>query len=61
MVSWVGLQCVIVVFPDHTHLLFIFWPWLSADGVGVQKCHILHAALYCVKGDFLTPNALTKY
>ena len=19
---WVGLQCVIVVFPDHTHLLF---------------------------------------
>ena len=23
-VSWVGLQCVIVVFFDHTHLLFIF-------------------------------------
>ena len=21
MVPWVGLQCVIVVFPDHTHLL----------------------------------------
>ena len=21
-VSWVDLQCVIVVFPDHTHLLF---------------------------------------
>ena len=21
MVEWVGLQCVIVVFPDHTHLL----------------------------------------
>ena len=21
MVSWVDLQCVIVVFPDHTHLL----------------------------------------
>ena len=21
-VSWVGLQCVIVVFPDHTHLIF---------------------------------------
>ena len=20
--TWVGLQCVIVVFPDHTHLLF---------------------------------------
>ena len=22
MVTWVGLQCVIVVFPDHTHSLF---------------------------------------
>ena len=22
MVMWVGLLCVIVVFPDHTHLLF---------------------------------------
>ena len=22
-VSWVGLRCVIVVFPDHTHLLII--------------------------------------
>ena len=21
-VLWVGLQCVIMVFPDHTHLLF---------------------------------------
>ena len=23
MVPWVGLQCVIVVFPDHIHLLFV--------------------------------------
>ena len=23
VVPWVGLQCVIVVFPDHTHLLFV--------------------------------------
>ena len=23
-VLWVGLQCVIVVFPDHTHLLFYY-------------------------------------
>ena len=22
-VPWVGLKCVIVVFPDHTHLLFV--------------------------------------
>ena len=24
-VPWVGLQCVIVVFPDHTHLLVFFF------------------------------------
>ena len=24
-VPWVGLRCVIVVFPDHTHLLFNFY------------------------------------
>ena len=23
MVRWVGLQFVIVVFPDHTHLLYV--------------------------------------
>ena len=23
VVSWVGLRCVVVVFPDHIHLLFI--------------------------------------
>ena len=23
-VPWVGLRCVIIVFPDHTHLLFLF-------------------------------------
>ena len=23
VVPWVGLQCVIVVFPDHTHFFFI--------------------------------------
>ena len=23
-VPWVGLQCVVVVFPDHTHLLFVY-------------------------------------
>ena len=29
-VPWVGLQCVIVVFPDHTHLLFV---WLVQSGL----------------------------
>ena len=23
-VKWVGLQCVIVIFPDYTHLLFTY-------------------------------------
>ena len=26
-VSWVGLQFVIVVFPDHTHFLFLLLPY----------------------------------
>ena len=34
MVPWVGLQSVIVVLPDHTHLLFACWAfymtWLSS-------------------------------
>ena len=28
-VTWVGLQCVIVVFPDHTHLLQFFFHFYS--------------------------------
>ena len=28
MVPWVGLLCVIVVFPDHTHLLFTSYGFL---------------------------------
>ena len=30
-VLWVGLQFVIVVFPDHTHLLFDSAVWRAAD------------------------------
>ena len=30
MVLWVGMQCVIVVFPYHTHLLF--------DNVSLSNC-----------------------
>ena len=30
-VPWVGLQYVIVVFPDHTHLLFVVTCWEKAD------------------------------
>ena len=36
-VSWVGLQCVIVVFPNHTHLVFnhfglnAYWHWVLVN------------------------------
>ena len=33
MVPWVGLQFVIVVFPDHTHLLFI--PHIRQRDIGL--------------------------
>ena len=32
MVSWVGLECVIVVFPDHTHLFFFCIFWVTLEG-----------------------------
>ena len=37
-VPWVGLQCVIVVFPDHIHFFFIY-----------KSCFILvYVALLCI-------------
>ena len=30
---WVGLQCVIVVFPDHTHLLSEYGPESSLKDI----------------------------
>ena len=41
-VTWVGLQCVIVVFPDNTHLLFHFGRYTIRYTVGN---HILR--LHC--------------
>ena len=34
-VPWVGLRCVIVVFPDYTHLLFI------GVSVSMMGCNLL--------------------
>ena len=31
MVPWVGIQCVSVVFPDHTHLLFNVKPFKNHE------------------------------
>ena len=33
-VPWVGLQCVIVVFPDHTHYFFFFFFFGGGGGGG---------------------------
>ena len=35
-VKWVGLQCVIVVFPDHTHLLFVCTPFGSFVNLSIN-------------------------
>ena len=43
-VPWVGLQCMIVVFPDHTHLRFekrcLYWCliWLSDCKIDISSC-----------------------
>ena len=41
-VPWVGLQCVIVVFPDHTHLLFglLVWLWMQRSGPKITVCAV---------------------
>ena len=50
MVQWVGLQCVIVVFPDHTHLLFVlkplFWTCLSVAGPTVAQLEAFFSSDY---------------
>ena len=37
-VQWLGLQCMVVLFPDHTHSLF-----------GIYKCSVVlpHGAIGC--------------
>ena len=35
-VPWVGLQCVIVVFPDHTHLLFVVNSFME-NSIGLKR------------------------
>ena len=37
MVPWVGMQCMIVVFPGHTHLLF---EWLIETFGSVVCCFV---------------------
>ena len=51
-VQWVGLWCVIVVFPDHTHLLyvrglaiFILLTYTVIDSLKTYFCISLHQAI----------------
>ena len=39
-VPWVCLQCVIVIFPNHTHLLFLGVIHANNDGFG-ESAHLL--------------------
>ena len=41
-VPWVGLQCVIVVFPDHTHLLFASSRLSDATVLFPSTRHFIH-------------------
>ena len=41
-VPWVGLQCGIVVFPDHTHLLYLFRVIMEANTVNSDKTATKH-------------------
>ena len=40
MVSWVGLQCVFVVFPDQTHLLLGLKARLSVVHVALPDVNV---------------------
>ena len=42
-VLWVGLQCVIVVIPDHTHLLF--YAYYSQDNMFYKCMDVLQRSM----------------
>ena len=57
-VPWVGLQCVISVFPDHTHLLLFFTKWLLEENEAVKESSPLCSVLanICVGPYFTTDH-----
>ena len=62
---WVRLQCVIVVFPDHTHLLFVLashsfvWKCMAKSTIQLL-CHRLHnlSSLFSNDSLFLVSHSI---
>ena len=55
-VPWVGLQCVIVFFPDHTHLIFnrvTIWYlknlFVAQSLVSKETLNIVAFSFFCIK------------
>ena len=49
MVPWTGLQCVIVVFRDHTHLLLL-WVFFLLHGYNKSKGQVVQHMLCSLSG-----------
>ena len=55
-VPWVGLQCVIVVFPDHTHLLFYSTYFRKMNSLNLDQA--LALGPNCLQIPDRSPNCL---
>ena len=59
-VPWIGLQCVIMVFPHHTHLLFLVYhldivsPFFFKDVLWVYKRTKIHCCGYINEPKYIT-------
>ena len=55
-VPWVGLHCVIVVFPDHTHLIFAISEWCYNEWNNVIFSNNFFVKLHGKKNTVLYQN-----
>ena len=60
VVPWVGLQFVIVVFPDHTHLLFFIIVWPNTHHLFGSDV-LRRVALVILSTDILTIQLLSNF
>ena len=49
-VPWVGLQCVIVVFPNHTHLVFVY-TYISSEYSTVLPAKSDSDVIFCLQSN----------